>query len=480
MDTFQCPACGTVNSFDAETCQSCQEDLTRIRSVIDTANRHYNEALALSLSGRLDEAIGQVEAALALNAHNPNYHILLGTLYAQKEDYEKAIRTWEQCIATHPELHNAYKNIEKANAIIDEMDEERQKRPFLLTAIGAGALSVILFVSTGFFFVQSYFKSSTINNLTQLISDKDTEIASLRQQNATLTQKLPEQGILGLQEELKKAKGIIEQQDQSIQQYQNRIKQMAEKQRTDLAAKDNQINQLNQQLVEARKQLGQTSSLQAFITRKDAQIRALEKEIETYKANQQKALEEIDGLKKKLAASEKTVVELKLSHEREVAEVRNSLNKTIEEFRAQNQDLRNELAQKEVLFTDLRYANNLVIEALKDLEINEYSSALNRVDKALQRYPDHAMALFVQTNIQRILADPIEMEIRRKTLLEKETERKLIMNQLPELAKRYLDNGELNRAIDTATYALTVFPANSKQANLCREIINQANRQLNP
>jgi len=114
METINCPACGTNNPVDAVQCSGCQEDLVAVKELMDSAKTHYNEALALAHSGKLDEATGQIEAALTLFGHNSEYHNLLGTILAQKEQYEGAIRAWERCLALDSGMENAYRNIGKA------------------------------------------------------------------------------------------------------------------------------------------------------------------------------------------------------------------------------------------------------------------------------------------------------------------------------------------------------------------------------
>ena len=103
MDGIFCPECGAKNPIEATVCERCNADLLAIKSIMDTANTHYNEALSLAHSGRLDEALAQIEGALALSAHNPEYHNLQGTIYGQKGLYSEAMRSWERCFSLDPE-----------------------------------------------------------------------------------------------------------------------------------------------------------------------------------------------------------------------------------------------------------------------------------------------------------------------------------------------------------------------------------------
>nr|HQH74532.1 tetratricopeptide repeat protein [bacterium] len=138
MEWILCPSCGTSIQTDLASLGETPEEQQTIKQLIDTANRHYNEALALARAGNLDEALGQAEAAIALAGRNPNYHLLLGSIHAQRGEYEAAIQAWERVISLSPDMENAYNNIDKAQRLLDESLEEQRKRPFLLTAIGAG------------------------------------------------------------------------------------------------------------------------------------------------------------------------------------------------------------------------------------------------------------------------------------------------------------------------------------------------------
>ncbi|HPA46848.1 MAG TPA: tetratricopeptide repeat protein, partial [bacterium] len=87
--------------------QPGEEQDETVQAIMDSGNRHYNEALALAHAERSDEALAQIQAAISVVGNQPAYHNLLGTLYAQKGLYSEAIAAWQQCLSLDPEMEKA-------------------------------------------------------------------------------------------------------------------------------------------------------------------------------------------------------------------------------------------------------------------------------------------------------------------------------------------------------------------------------------
>jgi tetratricopeptide (TPR) repeat protein len=60
------------------------------------AEEQFRKGFEFAKAGDLDEAILNVEAALAVSPEESRYHDLLGTLYAKKGLYEMAVAEWKR------------------------------------------------------------------------------------------------------------------------------------------------------------------------------------------------------------------------------------------------------------------------------------------------------------------------------------------------------------------------------------------------
>jgi tetratricopeptide (TPR) repeat protein len=190
---------------------------------LGNANKHYNAALEMAGQGRHDEAIVELKAAIELWGKNPNFHNLLGTVYARKGLYDLAIKSWEATLALDPKFEKAYQSIDKARKLELHYYEERKAQPYKTAAIGAGVLAlvaVLAMVAIGLRLggvksdlerlrseVASAPQASEVASLTQAIEAKTMQIAGLEKELApprTLPRKdrLLEKEAGGLKEEI--------------------------------------------------------------------------------------------------------------------------------------------------------------------------------------------------------------------------------------------------------------------------------------
>ena len=73
--------------------------------------RFFNEdILPLVNGGQLKEATVKLEANLTPES-NANFDYILGTIYLQEGEFDKAIATYEQAVKKFPEYLRAYKNL---------------------------------------------------------------------------------------------------------------------------------------------------------------------------------------------------------------------------------------------------------------------------------------------------------------------------------------------------------------------------------
>ncbi len=480
MDTLQCPACGTINSGQALVCQECNEDLNTIKNVLDTAKQHYNEALALAQSNRLDEAIGQIEAALAITSHDPNYHLLLGTLNAQKENYDGAIMAWERCLSINPDIEKAYHNIEKAHQMHEEEEYEQRKRPFLLGAIGAGVAAVIFLFSTGFLAGQLYFKNREITQLTSILETKNNETNDWRQKFITLSENFPKEGLQGLLAQVSQWKTLAEQRQITIEQTEARYKTSIDQRNQEIQSRQQKIQELESQIANLRKSITQINPLRHSLVVKSKDIEKKDTVINAQNAKLLENKNQISLLSQQLAAAQQQIDANKASHQDALTQTQSNAGKEIENLRIEIQKLLDQIAEKDRELTDLEYADNLVVEAIQKFEDNKFTESSSLVQNALERRKDHAPSLYIQKNLQTILSNPVEEEVYRQIAANRPSMRTQIRTELANRkinqAMNYLGQGEFDNAIKTAQTTLAFLSADSNEAKQCNQLIQKAEK----
>lgn len=481
MDTIQCPACGAINPIQAAACQECNEDLNTVRSVIDTANRHYNEALALAQGGRLDEAAGQVEAAIAMASHNLNYHLLLGTIYAQKEEWEEAIRAWERCLAISPETEKAFHNIEKAHQIQEEMERERREKPFFLTSIAAVAVTVFLFITTGFYAYQSYVKNGQISQLIEAVNAKTGESNSWEQKYNALNSNFPKEGLQGLIEQVSQWKTLADQRAVTIEQLEKRYKDTVDQRNKDIQQNQETMKGLQDQILNLKQTITQINPLRQSYTMKTKEAESLQQKITELNTTLEANKKTIGELTQQLSKSQSSLTSNKTGTQSAIQQARAEYDRKIEELRVQVQQLLDQVAQKDREIADIQYADSLSIEAIQLIEKSKFSDASSRIQKALERRKDHTVALSIQQKLDGILKSPVERELQIQINTKQEELRSQVRSQLAvdniARAKGLLEKGQYGQSIELAKQTVAFLPANSSEVQQCRQLIDQAEEE---
>lgn len=184
MDQITCPSCGTSNPTVRDRCQHCDADLTSLKSVINTANRHYNSALELAREDKTDEAIRELETALELWDANPNYYNVLGTCYAKKGRYAEARRAWQQSLALNPAAEKAHSNIEKVRKLDPDEDQPVPRKSGPLPWIVAAACLLLALGAAGYAVWQGRGYEGKIASLTvqgeDAVGDLESDIEELQ------------------------------------------------------------------------------------------------------------------------------------------------------------------------------------------------------------------------------------------------------------------------------------------------------------
>ncbi len=114
---MRCPYCQTENRDDRERCYNCDRDLSMLRLVVNKARYHYDQALEHAERRRYDEAIDELHNAIDLDRSFIPAHVVLGTIYAKKGEFDKARECWETALSLQPELHKAHKYLNRGEQV---------------------------------------------------------------------------------------------------------------------------------------------------------------------------------------------------------------------------------------------------------------------------------------------------------------------------------------------------------------------------
>jgi tetratricopeptide (TPR) repeat protein len=88
--TTTCPVCESAVS-NGKSCMACGSDLSILVDLDRVAAGFYNDALSLAKAeGASEQAIGKLQAAIALKPSHTASRLVLGKLLAQRGDYERA------------------------------------------------------------------------------------------------------------------------------------------------------------------------------------------------------------------------------------------------------------------------------------------------------------------------------------------------------------------------------------------------------
>ncbi|MDP8243382.1 MAG: tetratricopeptide repeat protein [Candidatus Hinthialibacter antarcticus] len=481
MDAILCPECGASNPIEAHVCEECNADLSAVKSVIDTANSHYNEALALAHNGKLDEALGQIEASLALSSENPQFHNLMGTIYAQKGLYTEAMRAWERCMALDPEFEKAYKNMEKARRMEEEAVEEDEQRPYIMKMYIAYAAAALFLVVTLYFGFRLNSKNRMIDDYSVQLAAKDQAIDAQKDRlnkaeaevNAFKTN-FPEGGVEGMLQRLTQADSLAETRELQIQ----RITALRTKERDGFR---DQIAALQKEKEDLVRETQKINALQTEIRTRDAKTQTLEKQLSDTQHALTLSQEQAEGYRAQLTSEQTSAQTARLSHEEEIKTVRRTYDQNIETLREDNRKLRDEIATLQRNIDDYKYANELAVQARDQLQQNNYELALQNVDAGLGRATDHALLLSMQETIQEILDDPLEQALRREEtrnrIQQLQEKRKELASRLLKDANTSLSNGQLDESVELAEQVIKLLPDDERSKADAQKVIDRTEEQ---
>ncbi|NPU98121.1 MAG: tetratricopeptide repeat protein [Candidatus Omnitrophica bacterium] len=485
MNPIVCPECGAQNPVEAVVCEQCNADLSPVRTLIDTANHHYNKALALAHEGQLDEAIGQLEAAISLSSQNPLFYNLLGTLNARKGLYSEAIRAWENALALNPEMERAYENIQKAQRLEQERAEEDEQRPLRSNFNLACGVAAVFFLLTVLLGAKVVLQARSIKQIAADYEAKKTEAASWQTQFQALNTKFGAGDIEQALKQLAENQAVLGERDRRIQELQGQIQSLTEKNTENTLIWRERIRRVQEENEKLRKEAEQLAQAQDAASKSETQIETLKQTISNLEEAVRLANERAEKHRNNLLLAQDNIRTLKEARDHALENLQKAQEQAGQTYRDEILKLRNEIAVLERKLQDRDYADSMTVEALQNLEATHFDLAMRNAESALERIPGHPAASYLRATLDRILADPLEQEIRIQEAADREKKRGPIKQQLVERnlreATRLLQSGKYEEAAALAHRTLALEPDNPKDANNLRTLLKQAeeaNREI--
>ena len=478
MDVIICPQCRHENPIEASVCQQCNTNLKPVKSIVDTANSHYNEALSLAHEGKLDEAIGQLDAAIALSSQNAVYYNLMGTIQAQKGLFSEAIHAWEQCLALNQEMDTAHQNIDKARRMEEIRAEDFEEQPQKVNTLLVTVAACVFLLTTIFGGISSYMKSSKINTLTNDLMARQQESSSWKSQFESLTAQFPQEGINGVLKKLTQNETLIADRDKRIQSLELKIERATSNYKERMDGFRTKLKENQQEQNQMATELKTIDTLKDIIVKNETQIDILQENNLSLKEQLEIANKRIETHRKNLLLAQDNLRNIKENRDKSLETTRKINDKSVQDMRSQILEQRDEIAVWQRKSTDREYADKLVTEALDHLNANEFNLVQQNIEAALERSSGHPAALYLKDKIEKILDDPLEQEIRRLETTERDIRReqiktKLIAFNLEKTRKHYVE-GNFSQAINLSQRTLELQPQNTKDIQKLYSMISQS------
>ena len=159
-----CPVCNAKRDAATGRCPDCGSDLSLLAAFDNQAPRYYSEALVLARDPEtIDQAIEKLLVATGLDPSHTSSWVVLGKLYGQKEDFERAIAAFRRALelpsASGEEREKARKGMDKAQQLLDRRKQEQdgaknqaarlasRRWVFRIGAAGLGAWLIMIVVA---------------------------------------------------------------------------------------------------------------------------------------------------------------------------------------------------------------------------------------------------------------------------------------------------------------------------------------------
>ncbi len=400
--------------------QENQDDT--VQAIIDSGNRHFNEALSLAHAGRLDEALAQVQAAISIVGNQPEYYNLLGTIQAQKGLYSEAIDAWQRCLSLDPEMEKAARSIERARLMEEEAVEEATKRPYVMWATGGvvvGVLSLVVVVFLGYKAWSYHSTAVTLSGKVEQLRDANMEMKGQLDVFKTLP---PDQyfQIQKRKEETETQVAELRQQIERLnQQHANKLaatQQEIGSIKADLETKTQEYLKLVEDYNEAVLLKGDLAAAQSKLEIANGKIADLQRQLSETNAEMQKARDQLAQVRAQIAQTEQQGEQAVMQEQQRKIAQMEELQKKLAERDQEVLSLRRHL-------DNMRAANSKTLLALEALEENEFEKAENELERALEFVSGEPLATALHKKVTAILNDPVEQARLREEAERREEER---------------------------------------------------------
>jgi nucleoid-associated protein YgaU len=98
-----CPACGFALRASVSRCPECHSDLAAVQAIDELTSGLFDAALERARSGRVEEAVTTITAAIALSPQDAAAWVVLSKLRAQTGDSQGARACAQRAVAIDPE-----------------------------------------------------------------------------------------------------------------------------------------------------------------------------------------------------------------------------------------------------------------------------------------------------------------------------------------------------------------------------------------
>jgi len=146
---YRCPNPGCrreIAGKTVEACPSCGFDLTPLARVAGLADHYFNRALELSQAGDEALAVESLVAAVTVDPHDHEAHLLLGHLYSRQGNRALARLHWEKALELNPHSEEARRRLEEAPEAPAPAGG-RRRLPFWLAGAAAAVMAVVAFAA---------------------------------------------------------------------------------------------------------------------------------------------------------------------------------------------------------------------------------------------------------------------------------------------------------------------------------------------
>ena len=181
----KCPVCPRTDIPDDEQlCPSCDVDLIPIRRIHELGATHFNAALRLAKTGKIDAALERAAIAVGLNERCVAARTLLGKILWKKGQIREAVRQWKEAADIVPQDETLRQLLVEA----ERRTRSRNTKRITMVVIGVLLLAgaVYALIASSLRSQENHFKAqlarleNKLQNSRSVTEDKTNESAEWR------------------------------------------------------------------------------------------------------------------------------------------------------------------------------------------------------------------------------------------------------------------------------------------------------------